>query len=148
MSDRLAYALMICGIMLIASGCANPLGAAVATANAAAAGLRVTHAELAENYRADQIEAAARVQGDRSDPSVRAEQRDRVEAVRDRYADAWSAYSLAREAWVSAVAMIDVAISAFDAGGLPAMSEVGAQLLQLARAQRAMYVAARALAGE
>jgi hypothetical protein len=133
MTDRAAWLLVLLGLAMIAGGCARPLDTAIATTNAAADVLRVSHAELSSRYREEQLAAARRVQGDRSDPTVRAEQRDRVSVVRERWRPIWLAYGAARRAWVAAVVAVDAATAADDRGDEPGMRVVVDALRELAR---------------
>lgn len=116
MTEKSAWLVVLLGLAMIAAGCSRPLDTAIATANATADVLRVTHAELSERYGAEQIAAAKRVRGDRADPSVRAEQRDRVSIVRERWRPVWSAYGLVYGAWIAAVVALDAVIAATDRG--------------------------------
>ena len=110
--------LCVCvGVLLLLAGCTRPLQTATATANAAAHTLKAAHADLGLRYKADQIAAAKRVIGDRSDPATKAEQRDRVAAVRARYRPIWDGYAIAYEAWLEVVSAIEVAQQVDGAGG-------------------------------
>jgi hypothetical protein len=132
---------ILVGLTLLASGCQRPIDTAAATSNAAAAGLRHAHGRLSTEYRAAQVTAAKRVQGDRTDPVVRAEQHDRVSAVRATWRRAWNAYGLARAAWVELAAGVQVARQAEDAGGVPPLGALFSSVVRMAAAHRGLIVA-------
>ena len=145
MSTQWAQLWVLVGLLLLAAGCERPLATAVATANAAAISIEAAHETLARRYRTDQLEAARRVRGDRADATVRAEQHDRVAAVRRRYRPAWEAYGAARSAWLAAVEAIvtaqqagEVGLAVDMAGILAALQELGAATGQLVGAVRAL----------
>jgi len=127
---------LLVGMALLVTGCSRPLATATATANAAAHSLKATQEALAERYREDQLAAAKRVQGDRSDPSVKAEQRDRVRQVRARYRPLWDAYAIAYEAWLEAVTAIEIAEQIDGADSGLEMVGVIEAVRQLVRSQR------------
>jgi len=105
---RAAWLLVLLGALLVAAGC-DPLRAATVAANAAARTLVTTQTAMAGEYRAAQIAAAKRVQGDRSDPTVRAEVQDRAQMVRSAWETAWGTYHAAYSAWAILVAAIHAA---------------------------------------
>ncbi len=146
-SDKLAWLLVFVGAMLIAAGCARPLDTAVVTANTAAAALVEARATLIEHRAKAQREAAKRVKGSRSDPSVRQEQLDRAEMVGRRYRPAFQSYETARKFWVAAVATIKVAQRHRDAGVEPNLEAVASALAELAEAQKRLYSLVHELTG-
>jgi len=117
MNESIAYLLLVLGFVLFCTGCRSPLGTATASANVAAHTLRAAHAQLGQQYKADQVKAASRVTGDRSDPAIKTEQRNRVAAVRARYRPIWDGYAIAYEAWLEVVSAIEVAQQVDGAGG-------------------------------
>jgi hypothetical protein len=140
--------IILIGLTLLATGCVSALGTATATANAAAEGLKAAHADLGLRYKADQVAAAKRVQGDRSDPTVKAEQRDRVRAVRTKYRPLWDAYAVVYEAWVDVVAAIEVAQQVDGAGGALDLVTITDLLRTLLSAQRRWVVLIQQLEGD
>lgn len=136
LGERMVWVLVIVGGALIATGCAHPLRTATLTVNAAALSLTATHAGLVAHRKAAQEAAARRVRGDRDDPSVRAEQRDRASRVGWKYREAFAAYEAARLLWVSAVAAIRVARETYEATGHVDPAPVAAALQSLALAQQ------------
>ncbi len=129
------FALLL-GLAMLVSGCSRPLATATATSNAAAIVLKDTHEDLAQRYRSDQLAAAKHVQGDRSDPSVKAQQRDRVRQVRARYRPLWDAYAIAYEAWLEAVVAIEIAEQIDGADSALEMIGVIEAVRELVRSQR------------
>lgn len=89
-------------------GCARPLDTAILASNANAASLKATHAQLLEQRRADQLEAAKAVEGPRGDAAVVAAQLRAAREVGERYRPAWKAYEGARFAWLRLVAAIQL----------------------------------------
>ena len=147
MTDSLLHLLVLVGAILIAAGCSRPLNVAVATANAAAVGLQVTRDAIVEQRKTEQIAAARRVRGDRSDPAVRAEQLDRATEVGRRYRKAWDVYDSARDAWMAAAAGIRMARELEDAGAKGDVAEVAMLLRLLAISQQQLLTVAHEVAG-
>ena len=87
------------------------------------------------------------MQGDRSDPTVKAEQRDRVRAVRVKYGPLWDAYAVVYEAWVEVVAAIEVAEQVDGAGGVLDLVTITDLLRTLLVAQRRWVVLVERLEG-
>ena len=136
MTTRAAYLLIMVGVLLMASGCARPMDTLVSTANTAAVTLTAAHTTLMATRKAQQIEAAKRVAGDRADPAVRAEQLERARLVGVRYRPAWTAYEIARAAWITSVAAIKVAQQTGDvATALVALARLAELLAELAAEQ-------------
>jgi hypothetical protein len=135
-SDSALCLLVMVGALLIAAGCSRPLNVAVATANAAAVGLEVTRAAIIEARKAEQLAAARRVVGDRSDPAVKAEQLDRAQAVGHEYRKIWDAYDAAWQAWATAARFIHEAQLLEKAGKEPDLQTITKLLIALADAQR------------
>lgn len=145
MNDHIAALMILLGALLICSGCTRPLDVAAATANAAAVTLKATRAELVAARAREQADAAGRVRGDRAEHAVRAEQLDRAAAVGKRYQDAFTAYDVARAAWVALVAAIQVAAQLDEAGGVADVEQLAQMISILAAAQRELLTAAKLL---
>lgn len=133
-----AWIAILVGAILVLAGCSHPLDAAVATANAAALSLKAAHGTIGDASRSDQREAANRVQGDRSDPAVIAEQLDRAREAGAKYRPVWNAYNSAVCAWYSAVEAIQAAQAAEEAGAEPDMQRIGALLTALAQSLKSL----------
>lgn len=136
MTSRIGSLLLIVGAMLILVGCTRPLNVAAATANLANESLKVERAKIWASRKATQLAAAARVEGDRSDPAVAAEQLDRVAIVGREYRKLWDLYDVAWHAWARAARIIHAAQQLEAAGGTPNMEAIAELLLVLAEAQR------------
>lgn len=148
MTSHAAQLLVLVGLLLLAAGCSRPLDTAVASANAAAVAIEAAHTTLARRYREDQLDAARRVRGERSDPTTRAEQRDRVQTVRARYAPLWEAYRAARQSWLAAVDVLVAARAAENAGLAVDVATVTDALQHLAAASAHLVSSVRALERE
>src|SRR5690606_38676457 len=131
-------------LLLWCVACSRPLDTAVATSNAAAHALSAAHASLTVASRAEQLEAARTVEGDRSDPIVQSTQLRAAAEVGRRYRPAWAAYSAARAAWLALVGVLEVAL----AGGDVSPWEITRRLAELASAQRGPACAGQLLEGD
>lgn len=140
MTMRVAWFLIVLGLALISTGCARPLDVAVASANATAAHLQATHEQLKTSYQDDQLAAARRVKGDRSDPAVKAEQRDRVGQVRADYAPLWEAYGAAHDAWKDLLSVLVGARARQDMGLMPEMAPIADALALVVKTSRLLMV--------
>ena len=151
--ERLLYPLLafMMGALLLQAGCARPIDTATATANAAAIVLERAHDQMADRYKAEQIAAAQRVNAppiissEAEEKAIKAEKRDRVLAVRAKWAGAWAAYVKARASWVAMAASIRVAKNLDDQGVPASLGDVLNLLADVSRAQRELIVAGQAL---
>ncbi len=96
---HLGFALLLC------ASC-SPLPAAIQASGATAIALEQTRQELVERRKAEQLEATRAVEGDRSDPAVKAAQRAAAARVGLDYVLAFEAYEVARLSWRRAVGLI------------------------------------------
>lgn len=136
-----AFVTLVC-LAMLSAGCARPVDTAILAANVASVSLGAVGELLAERYRAEQLAAVGRVGGDPGLDSVKAERRDRAEAVRAKYRPLWLAYGVARAAWLSLAQSIRSAQAVERAGATPAELELVLLTRALARAQTDLILAA------
>lgn len=135
MISRLGSVLLMVAALLLFVSCTRPLNGAAVAANLANESLKVEYAKIWASRKSDQLAAAARVEGDRSDPAVRSEQRRRVAIVGREYRKVWDLYDVAWNAWARAARIIHAAQLLEKAGGSPDLRTIAQLLLVLADAQ-------------
>lgn len=134
---------VLVGIALIAAGCCNEVCVARTTVNAQRETLAALHEDMKDRYRAEQLEAARAVPGDRSDPAVKKAQQDAVEEIRTQWQTTWSAYRLVVSTWRTADSEVKKLERAEDAGEEPdafdaasAVADMVEAVTELAEAMR------------
>lgn len=125
-------------LLLIATGCAARLDAAIASVNGAQAFLSAANTTLAEAHRSARDAAVAAAP---DEPAAR----KALATVHGRYLVGWQAYEAARFAWLGAASAVRAAQALDAAGGDYEPRDVSLALLELGAAYEAFRRAALTL---